>query len=163
MLVWLPTTFIVALFLWPPSSRLLMVWVLLPVGGLLTVELASFVIRRIFNKLTTHGPYIKVYPHPGFLASQHKYKARRGDAVAPTAHCVPCLSPGLTAFRPWMAHAHALLGTLDNGARQTQLTLRVVAPATEPYSLWRVRLHRPLHALRDGLSTGRVAHGLDLR
>lgn len=95
MLVWLPTTFIVALFLWPPSSRLLMVWVLLPVGGLLTVELASFVIRRIFNKLTTHGPYIKVYPHPGFLASQHKYKARRGDAVAPTAHCVPCLSPAL--------------------------------------------------------------------
>ena len=73
-----------------------MVWVLLPVGGLLTVELASFVIRRIFNKLTTHGPYIKVYPHPGFLASQHKYKARRGDAVAPTAHCVPCLSPAAT-------------------------------------------------------------------
>ena len=72
-----------------------MVWVLLPVGGLLTVELASFVIRRIFNKLTTHGPYIKVYPHRSFLASQHKYKARRGDAVAPTAHCVPCLSPAL--------------------------------------------------------------------
>ena len=147
-----------------------MVWVLLPVGGLLTVELASFVIRRIFNKLTTHGPYIKVFPHPAFLASQHKHKARRGDAATRRrgrAHSalrvllVACA--GLTALRPWMAHTHAPLGTLDNGARQTQLTLRVVAPATEPYSLWRVRLHRPLHALRDGLSTGRVAHGLDLR
>ena len=140
-----------------------MVWVLLPVGGLLTVELASFVIRRIFNKLTTHGPYIKVYPHRSFLASQHKYKARRGDAVAPSARCVPCLAKAfLTVLRPWMAQTHALLGILDNGAPQTQLTPRVVALATEPYPLWRLRLHRALHAFCDGLSTGRITHGFDL-
>ena len=146
-----------------------MVWVLLPVGGLLTVELASFVIRRIFNKLTTHGPYIKVYPHPAsadWLSSepaQIQGPTRRRGRAHSALRILLVACAGLTALRPWMAHTHAPLCTLDNGARQTQLTLRVVAPATEPYSLWRVRLHRPLHALRDGLSTGRVAHGLDLR
>jgi hypothetical protein len=59
LLVWLPTAFVVALFLFTPSSRFLVVWILLPIGGLLAIELASWFIRRVFNKLACDGPYIK--------------------------------------------------------------------------------------------------------
>jgi len=59
LLVWLPTAIIVTMFNWLPSSRFLVVWVLLPIGGLCIVELISMTIRRFVNKLACDGPYIK--------------------------------------------------------------------------------------------------------
>ena len=50
LLVWLPTSILVTMFNWLPSSRFLLVWVLLPIGGLCVVELASVSLRRVINR-----------------------------------------------------------------------------------------------------------------